>query len=70
MTTPEILRIVRIGMSREKVIALLGEPDSIGFGLPGCPKYLKYNLLELVFASRENGRLLLVIDEVHRILLK
>lgn len=65
MIHSEILSKIDLGMSREQVITILGEPDFYG-GVSRkykTPSIFKYDDIELHFTPYKNGILVTIWDE-------
>ena len=57
---------VRLGMTRDELKAILGEPDAISYtvGKTLTPSILRYEELEFHFEQGQNGKLWLIYSEV------
>jgi hypothetical protein len=63
-----VVEKVRVGMSRQEVLALLGPPDDVGGTSRKYrePSILKYGRVELHFEPWKDGRLLRAYTEDER----
>ncbi len=63
---------LKMGMTRQEVVAAIGEPDDKGFTnrherQNNCPSIWKYEDLELWFESHKNGKLIRLWDSrIHK----
>jgi hypothetical protein len=67
MINLQTITCLKMGMTRDEVISVIGKPDTMGFTnryerKNDCPSVWKYEDLELWFESNKNGKLIRLWD--------